>query len=205
MIRLEQLKDGAVEDMESKLSSDEKAKHYAIDATSEMMILQLKVCGDAINPPFDKYGFNRPKIEVGAEVKEASEENARPIQTVDVFHNTCKTSKEYNKIQTIHIYLLYAFKWTTKNVMDAVPEHTHMKARHQLSTLEGKLILAFQGYCVRPRTEIIQIEDHVKALERCYNSYERKIRHIVDMYTSTVKAVGYFYFSLFCIFCWLVC
>lgn len=182
---LSHIKDSAVKEIDNLFvtKNSEMAKHEAMDAISEMMTLQMKLCGGVIKPPFYLYQ--------GPEVQEESAQTTRTRHKIaNLFKNKCEASKKANLIHLVHMYVSHAFKWTIGNAMKTFTSvDKHMKAQTDIiSNFQVPLHTALQGYCsirLRPDNEI-NIEDD---LENCFNEYKKRTRQTINVFSSTIRAV----------------
>lgn len=175
-----QIKEEGHKKLESLANNPEEAKHEAIKLISEMMARQMKGCGDVIKPPFQPY-----QAGIGPARATAA---PRGSTSSEIFKPMCETSKRKNHISEIHTYVLDAFIWTVNDYIKRMPEHTII-LNIILSSVEKPLNKAEQEYCKRPTNEINNRANRAAALEFCFNEYEKRVLHIVDMFLSTMKTV----------------
>lgn len=93
-IGLEKFKNIGLGALKDNNPNNDPAK-TAFDSISDMMVLQMTICDDIMNPPFELF--------------KAGTLASNGV----VFANECNASKERNQM---YIYALYAYRWTIQNL-----------------------------------------------------------------------------------------
>lgn len=142
-----------------------------------MMALLMRTCDGAIKPPFGSY--EKPVTQIYAK----SESTLQRLANLS--HNMCDDSKKANHTELIQIYVLYAFRWSTKNVLKLLP--TKM-INDIISGIEQPVHAVLEVYCGGLHNIIKNDNTHLD-LENRFKDYEMKIHESIKLFSSTIKTV----------------
>lgn len=143
----------------------------AFDSISDMMVLQMTICGDIIEPPFQPF---KALALAGNGL---------------VFANECKASKVTNNITEMYIYALYAYRWTVSNTENDDKKAHKDNLANILLNIDSTLKTWESNYCDCERPLKGTDAAVNQALEKCFNEKKRTLHQIVRSSSSRLKTV----------------